>query len=1059
MINNINTLQNLPESSGLYTYTDLYLKQSLANLGQRFSSKGDGLYTSEFSICDILDIKYEETSHKYSYALINIKTEYEVESTNSDILITLSYIDNNSTVNPIKTISLEGIFPYKTTYNIETKGSPINYIKYYESGGYIKKLDNEYITAFAGYNSKNEIKEITIDSFLVNNSISDRLGSGIRFFSSYNGKNDKGEDLHTIRALSSELLISSSRQNEYSFTLYDVIYDGTFEEFKQFIYDEVIVDTKSLSVDNVISSLLENGILVVHKDKSGNKWENKICNCTDQGTGQVTFDINKYTDSLEDDFDLKNEVSNTAIMFSYDIAVFYPLICEYYNNTMYSDNIELKKKIVAKIAKQIFDDYNKEFTKFATSKNTEIDTTLTDFTVNSLDICLPLNYKFIYSCNSNNNAQIYNSIYDISVEYTVDLQKEIYKILQGDKSEQILICSIPDTISIDNKFNVYCFSVTYSKDNIVDDINVRKKFTLPYIDENGYWRINDISTPIYARGKDGGQPNIIMTYTNTYTNTNKVISSFKRDEITNLDWQPTKVRIRPLDDNNNIEASSYHILNTMMPVNINSLNENLITLLEHAIILNINSVQSESVDESTSSITLADGLGKNSVITTFWALEKVQDKEAIGTENNQYKYVFSYVKQPDTDWAVDMNYLSNSEDIVKHYMGEFGVDPDKYEHSWLVFDKINTSFKNNTNNKNVTVWPVFMNQLRDKYVDTLGNIDAESTQYNNDLNITIGFYDDITKANNTGYITGIGQDPDSKKYFYVSDKSQLLSFVKYNKYAYEFLPNAYFEENSNTMVPTLDLSEVFVRNQTTFNRQNILSVNDRGYIYYAYIGSSYDLPDKQILHIGTSHTNPNIGEVTLMDHGQKSYFAMMQQINIDFKNIQLNGNVVTTGSSWNLYTNNKGKNAWHMTMPVGYIGELYKAGENADNISNVLMYNKEVTIMEGFSLPGGDVVPAHTENISYLNLSYFFENVAKINDNKNYIFKGDFVQYVNNCYFLQLQTDIEKSSILTDEDNYKYLLTNPIEFSYTNNSNKTIVNVREIVSNTSQPAMFTNENL
>ena len=116
---------------------------------------------------------------------------------------------------------------------------------------------------------------------------------------------------------------------------------------------------------------------------------------------------------------------------------------------------------------------------------------------------------------------------------------------------------------------------------------------------------------------------------------------------------------------------------------------------------------------------------------------------------------------------------------------------------------------------------------------------------------------------------------------------------------------------------------------------------------------------------------------------------MMQQINIDFKNIQLNGNVVTTGSSWNLYTNNEGKNAWHMTMPVGYIGELYKAGENTDNISNVLMYNKEVTIMEGFSLPGGDVVPAHTENISYLNLSYFFENVAKINNLSAVFNSGD----------------------------------------------------------------------
>ena len=70
MINNINTLQNLPESSGLSTYTDLYLKQSLANLGQRFSVKGDGLHTGEFSIYDILDIDYDEKE-------INFYTEYK----------------------------------------------------------------------------------------------------------------------------------------------------------------------------------------------------------------------------------------------------------------------------------------------------------------------------------------------------------------------------------------------------------------------------------------------------------------------------------------------------------------------------------------------------------------------------------------------------------------------------------------------------------------------------------------------------------------------------------------------------------------------------------------------------------------------------------------------------------------------------------------------------------------------------------------------------------------------------------------------------------------------
>lgn len=1068
MINNINTLQNLPESSGLSTYTDLYLKQSLANLGQRFSVKGDGLNTGEFSIHDILDIDYDDSIHRHSYAHININTEYTAESTS--YCITLSYIDNNSSINPIKTIALEGDFPYKTTENIETKGSPINSIKYYENGGYIRKLDDEYCTAFAGYDSENEIKEITIDSFIINsNFITDRLGSGLRFFNSYNGKDvNTGKDLYTIRALSCNLF--SARQNEYSFTLYNVKYDGSFEEFKKFIFDEVIGDAESLSPDNVINSLLENNILSIYLDKNDKEWKDKICNCVDEGTGQVTFNLD--TESLSKEYKLKNEVSNIAIMFSYDIAVFYHLISEYYNNKIYfvgDDNITLKKKIVAKIALQIFNDYNKEYEKFVTSKAAETGIAVTDYTVNSLDIYLPLNYKFIYSCNSNNRAQIYNSVSDVSVEYTVDLKGEIYKILQGDKSEQIMICSISDSMSIDNKFNVYCFSVTYSRNNIVDDINVSKKFTLPYIDSNGYWCINDIPTSIYARGKDGGQPSIIMTYTDTYTNTNTILSSFKKDELESLDWKPTYVRIRPLDKDNNIGASSYHILKTMMPVNINSLNENLITLLEHAIILNISSVHSENTKESTAQVSLAESLGTDCVIPTFWAINKVQDEEAFGTEKSQYKYEFAYIKQPGEAWAVDMNYLSNAENIVKHYMN-FGIEPDNYEHSWLVFDHINTSFKNTTQNNNITVWPVVFNQLRDKYADIFGSESGESIRYNNDLNLTIGFYDNVTKVNNTsGYINGVNQNSYTPKYFSVDTESKVKQVVNYSKYEKEFIPNAVFSEDKSTapgsIIPVLDLSEVFVRNQSTFNRQNILAIDSSYYIYNAYIGSAYDLEDKSILHIGSSNTNPNIGETTLMSYEDKAHFAKMNQIDIDFDKIYLNGNVVTKGSSWSLYTSyDKANKAWHMTTPVGYIGKLFTATDaNENKTANVLMYNKQVQIMPSFSLPGGDVVPGHNENISYLNLSYFFKNVAYVDgySDENCEFRGNFVQNRNNCYFLQLQTDIAKSSILHDtEKEYKYLLTNPIEFSYTNDYNgKMIFSVREIVSGTSQPAMYTNGNI
>ena len=213
-----------------------------------------------------------------------------------------------------------------------------------------------------------------------------------------------------------------------------------------------------------------------------------------------------------------------------------------------------------------------------------------------------------------------------------------------------------------------------------------------------------------------------------------------------------------------------------------------------------------------------------------------------------------------------------------------------------------------------------------------------------------------------------------------------------------------------------------------------------------------------------------------MSKGDKSNFAKMNQIDIDFDKIYLNGNVITKGSSWTLYTGNDGNNkAWHMTTPVGYIGNLFDASDinQEDIISytiNTLMYNKTVNIMPEVSLPGGDIIPAHNENISYLNLNYFFEHVASVDGYTSYNceFRGDFVQYINNCYFLQLQTDIAESYILDknkQETSYEYLTTNPIEFSYTNDykdneyKGKMIVNVREIVSSTSQPIMYTNGNI
>lgn len=1105
MINNINTLQtNLTESSKLTTYTDEYLKESLANLGQRFSVKGDGVSLSEFVISDLFkDSNINNIDN--AYACINIKyAGGELNSYN----ISLSY---NNEVVQLESYNDANI--YVTEENIITPGSPKNRVSYYNAYSYIQKLDNEYRTAFTGCDTGGHIVETTINNFdIQNNDYSKKLLNGLRFFVSTSDADSK------IKAISCSLQ-KSENSSYYSFTVYDTTFDN-LDILDKIVYDNEKID---LDVNNIIDKFVKENFLKIHtsevdKDKT-EEWE-FFKECVNEGNGQLTFKLienSKFNTLQTLDSKLGADIDKISIMFTYDVAEFLPLAAKVYNDGMFGDseNTKLKKKLVAQIAKKIFEDYKKdsdEFVKDITKQTLNVlSETLTEF-----NIYLPLNYKFVYSCNSNNQWQIYNSIDDIYVEYTATINEEINKILRSNP-EQLMICDVPDLLSIDNKFNVYSFGITYTIESFVDDINVFKKFTLPYIDQNGYWSINDISTSVYARGRDGGQPSIIISYSTSNNNkiSTKILSSFKNDELSGLAYELAYVKIRPIDDYNNANAS-YHVLKTNMPINIESLDDNFITFLEHALILNIISTSCEDTELSTIKPPLNENLGYNSVIPTFWVLNKVLDKTS--EENNgsekKYKYQFDYVKQPNMDWAIDMNYLSNADSLIKYYMTSFGINPDEYEHSWLVFDKISTNFKNNTNdntnnNYDGSVWPVIINKEEDYYSNILGNAEADiETKYKNKLNINIGFFNNIKKQQGTSYIIGVGQI-ENNHYFNIhkSDvgKNNISNVTFYKHYPNEYIPNAKIgslsnedkettDENKGTsdlIIPTLDLAEVFVRNQTTLNRQNILSVDKDRFIYNAYIGTSFDLPDKSVLHIGTSNVNPNIGEITLMSYEDKSYFNKMNQIDIDFDSIHLNGNVITNGSEWTPFydESGSGKTAWHMTTRVGAIVKgimdvpLMPFGDQFYPMSKYLFFKQKEFIAPEITLPNNDKIKSNTIYIYYLNLNKFFAEVAKVEgatrsfrddsieggynpDKTNFI--GENIQIradieynsfipPNKCYYLKLQTNLEESSF-EPESTYKYVLTNPIEFAYTfDNAGKMLVTVREIVTNQSIPYIYANE--
>lgn len=1100
MINNINTLQtNLTESSKLTTYTDEYLKESLANLGQRFSVKGDGVSLSEFVISDLFkDSTINNIDN--AYACINIKyaggelNSYNINlSCNNKVVQLESY--NNANI-------------YVTEENITTPGSPKNCVSYYNAYSYIQKLDDEYRTAFTGCDNGGHIIETTINNFdIQNNDYSKKLLNGLRFFVSTSDADSK------IKAISCSLQ-KSENSSYYSFTVYDTTFDNLD------ILDTIVYDNEKLDLDvnNIVDKFVKENFLKIHtsevdKDKT-EEWK-FLTECINGGNGQLTFKLienSKFNTLQILDPKLGADIDKISIMFTYDVAEFLPLAEKVYNDGMFGDsaNTKLKKKLVAQISKKIFEDYKKdsdEFVKDITKQTLNVlSETLTEF-----NIYLPLNYKFVYSCNSNNQWQIYNSIDDIYVEYTATINEEINKIL-GSNPEQLMICDVPDLLSIDNKFNVYSFGITYTIESFVDDINVFKKFTLPYIDQNGYWSINDISTSVYARGRDGGQPSIIISYSTSNNNkiSTEILSSFKKNELSGLVYELAYVKIRPIDDYNNANAS-YHVLKTNMPVNIESLDDNFITFLEHALILNIISTSCEDTALSSNIRTpLNVNLGYNSVIPTFWVLNKVLDTTYEGNNGSEkkYKYQFDYVKQPNMDWAIDMNYLSNADSLIKYYMTSFGINPDEYEHSWLVFDKISTEFKNNTNNNtnnnyDGSVWPVIMNKEAKYYSYTLGNAEADiTTQYENKLNINIGFFNNIKKQQGTSYIIDVDQI-ENNHYFSIhkSDvgKNNISNVTFYRHYPNEYIPNAKFgslnnedEGTSYLMIPTLDLAEVFVRNQTTLNRQNILSVDKDRFIYNAYIGTSYDLSDKSVLHIGTSNVNPNIGEITLMSHEDKSCFNKMNQIDIDFDSIHLNGNVITNGSEWTPFYDEaeSNKKAWHMTTRVGAIVEgimnvplMPLPGEQVYRMSDYLFFKQKELIAPEITLPNNDKIKSNTSYIYYLNLNKFFTEVAKV-EGATRFFRDDSIEsgYIpdktkfigeniqikadidrlsflqpNKCYYLKLQTDLEESSF-EPESTYKYVLTNPIEFAYTfDNAGKMLVTVREIVTNQSIPYIYANE--
>lgn len=610
---NINTLQNkVSNSDYMTTYTDVYLKQSLANLGQRLSVKGDGITSGSFTVSDV----FNEYLGEFDSSNQLVRVSYNYIEGNMHMYL-CSYMPGDENVTVLKNVGsdvpinyIDDVVTLDSDFVLENEQTQINDTDYYKSGATIIKGYDYYITSAVGmkgtsHTDKDSIKEYVCDK-LTNDG---KLLEGLRLF-------DAGIDGNK-NLMMMHLWVNDDPNPTKSGYVLDIYkpnnsnVDGynTLKDYVSIIEDAMKSETSRsfitpsyvknmLAPSNMNSDNFYGWSIVKRYQEFGALLTTSIY--TNANSLTYNNDINQYwkiSDAFAtmDGFNL-NDVIN---YFAYDTTVWLSTIMQKYNDALYlssssdDSNLNLKKQIFGEITKKLFDDWISQ------------DSTITE-NKTIYNIYLPIDFIIHYNCNDNDPSIIYNSIKNLTVKFDADIMSKITKIL-GPEHEQ---CIFADTS--EDKVGVYGFTITYVDNNvssgIIDNIEVMCQYVLPYINDDGYWCINDEKTDIFALGSDAGNPNIILVYSNAFTY--EVISGVEKQVLSSWDWAPKTVRIEALERNNNIADGFYYDLNAYLPSNdqLNNLPNDQFALVSNALFVNFLSpstqvyppryIESTYIDES-----------------------------------------------------------------------------------------------------------------------------------------------------------------------------------------------------------------------------------------------------------------------------------------------------------------------------------------------------------------------------------------------------------------------------------------------------------------------------
>lgn len=550
-------------------------------------------------------------------------------------------------------------------------------------------------------------------------------------------------------------------------------------------------------------------------------------------------------------------------------------------------------------------------------------------------IYIPLDYEIKVAINDNEAWKVYYSIKDIELRYINTSTSDAIWFRQnyGGERAQEYHNSILCFTSGDERIIFYQFAIDY--DSYLDGINtiiVSQSNTFPYIDDEGYWVINGVQT-IKAHGENAGNPNIILINSfkdRTGESQFEIIKAEHKDELINrVSWSWKEFLCYPIekvDLNNTNFISEFDYLSVEAAIPNLPEDKDLAKMLRNSIIINISDINCVKYDNKNYTEEQVKNIyGEDAVITSIWVIDD---------DSNE----FEYVKQRNNPLAAaDFNYFSNINNLIQYSLASFTPrEADTYLFSHLVFDAISYDLKNNTSDSHSYIYPNLINKLGSQYnTNNLGN-------YANDMNFIFKFNDNADIDIN-GKVLGVSQNS-GKRYINTnpisSGVSNIVTNALYSYFDTDGRSSKYNEYIPNYNVPSLDLSEVLTRNETLLNRLNILSLDNIGTSYLSYIGTSIDT-SKNILTIGTSTLNVNLGTETLAFDSDKKNFVTQNILNIDFPTINLNGtinikndlnvdnNINVSGISWNK------KDSSYSTVFVPNGRYIYEPGNRYNNSGSI----------------------------------------------------------------------------------------------------------------------------